>query len=60
MTTLLADEKIRIFSLDTSTDALHNTAEIRLGIEISGLDKLSRVLHRLTSLANVLSAKRDS
>ncbi|MFB3064026.1 MAG: bifunctional (p)ppGpp synthetase/guanosine-3',5'-bis(diphosphate) 3'-pyrophosphohydrolase [Gammaproteobacteria bacterium] len=60
VTTLLADEKIRIFSLDTSTDALHNTAEIRLGIEISGLDKLSRVLHRLTSLANVLSAKRDS
>ncbi len=60
VTTLLADEKIRIFSLDTSTDAIHNTAEIRLGIEVSGLDKLSRVLHRLTSLANVVSAKRDS
>ncbi len=60
VTTLLADEKIRIFSLDTLTDSVHNTAEIRLGIEVSGLDKLSRVLHRLTSLANVLSAKRDS
>ena len=60
VTTLLADEKIRIFRLDTSTDAIHNTAEIRLGIEVSGLDKLSRVLHRLTSLANVLSAKRDA
>ncbi|MCZ6827705.1 MAG: bifunctional (p)ppGpp synthetase/guanosine-3',5'-bis(diphosphate) 3'-pyrophosphohydrolase [Gammaproteobacteria bacterium] len=59
VTTLLADEKIRIFSLDTLTDSVHNTAEIRLGIEVSGLDKLSRVLHRLTSLANVVSAKRN-
>jgi len=60
VTMLLADEKVHISSLDTLTDSTHNTAEIRLGIEVSGLDKLSRILHRLTSLPNVVSAKRDS
>ncbi|MCZ6560317.1 MAG: bifunctional (p)ppGpp synthetase/guanosine-3',5'-bis(diphosphate) 3'-pyrophosphohydrolase [Gammaproteobacteria bacterium] len=59
VTMLLADEKVHISSLDTLTDSTHNTAEIRLGIEVSGLDKLSRILHRLTSLPNVVSAKRD-
>jgi GTP pyrophosphokinase len=57
---LLADEKVHISSLDTRTDSTHNTAEIKLGIEVSGLDILSRILHRLTSLPNVVSAKRDT
>ena len=59
VTTVLADEKVRIAHLDTRTDSVHNTAEIRFGIEVTGLHKLSKVLHRLSSLPNVVSAKRE-
>ena len=55
---LLADEKISIERMTTTTDASSNTAEILLGISIRDLPQLSRLLTRLKSLPNVISARR--
>ncbi len=55
---LLADEKLSIEHMTTSTDAKSNTAEVRLGVSIRDLPHLSRLLTRLKALPNVISALR--
>ena len=54
----LADEKISIRGMTTVTDKRDNVAHMRLGIGISGLPQLSRVLSRIAQVPNVISARR--
>ncbi|HUO81966.1 MAG TPA: bifunctional (p)ppGpp synthetase/guanosine-3',5'-bis(diphosphate) 3'-pyrophosphohydrolase [Gammaproteobacteria bacterium] len=58
VSTLLADEKIGILGMNTRTDPLRNSADIDLSIEINGLAELSRLLHRLGRLPNVVRVSR--
>jgi GTP pyrophosphokinase len=54
----LADEKISIRSMTTTTDARDHVARMQIAIDISGLPQLSRVLARIAQLPNVVSARR--
>jgi GTP pyrophosphokinase len=54
----LADEKISIRSMTTETDARDHVAHMRIGIQITGLPQLTRVLARIAQLPNVVSARR--
>jgi GTP pyrophosphokinase len=54
----LADEKISIQGMTMVTDKKDNVAHMRLGISISGLPQLSKVLSRIAQLPNILSARR--
>ena len=54
----LADEKISIRSMNTVTDARDHIARMQIGIEITGLPQLSRVLARIAQLPNILNARR--
>jgi GTP pyrophosphokinase len=54
----LADEKISIRGMTTVTDKQDSVAHMRIGIAISGLPQLSKVLARIAQLPNVISARR--
>ena len=54
----LADEKISIQGMTMVTDKPDNVAHMRIGISISGLPQLSKVLARIAQLPNIISAKR--
>lgn len=54
----LADEKISIQGMTTVTDKHDNVAHMRIGISISGLAQLSKVLARIAQLPNIISARR--
>ena len=54
----LADEKISIRGMNTTTDQRDNVAHMQIGIQITGLPQLSRVLARIAQLPNVMSARR--
>jgi GTP pyrophosphokinase len=54
----LADEKISIQDMHTETDKRDGVAHMRIGIAITGLPQLSRVLGRIAQVPNVLSARR--
>ena len=54
----LADEKISIQSMNTVTDRRDHVAHMQIGIQITGLPQLSRVLGRIAQLPNIVSAKR--
>jgi GTP pyrophosphokinase len=54
----LADEKISIHGMSTVTDKHDNVAHMRIGISISGLPQLSKVLSRIAQLPNMISVRR--
>ncbi len=54
----LADEKISIRSMNTLTDRRDHVAHMQIGILITGLPQLSRVLARIAQLPNIVSARR--
>ncbi len=54
----LADEKISIRSMNTLTDRRDHVAHMQIGILISGLPQLSRVLARIAQLPTIVSARR--
>ena len=54
----LADEKISIQGMTTSTDQSDNVANMQFSIAITGLAQLSQVLARIAQLPNVISARR--
>jgi GTP pyrophosphokinase len=54
----LADDKISIHGMTTVTDKRDNVAHMRIGISISGLPQLSKVLSRIAQLPNIISARR--
>jgi GTP pyrophosphokinase len=54
----LADEKISIRGMNTLTDRRDNVASLQIGISITGLPQLSKLLARIAQVPNVLSARR--
>jgi len=58
VTGVLADEHISISAMNVTTSKAENTAHIDLTVTVHGLDELSRLLSRLASLPNVISARR--
>jgi GTP pyrophosphokinase len=58
VTSVLADEHISISAMNVTTSQAENTAHIDLTVTVHGLDELSRLLSRLASLPNVISARR--
>ncbi|MDE2161117.1 MAG: bifunctional (p)ppGpp synthetase/guanosine-3',5'-bis(diphosphate) 3'-pyrophosphohydrolase, partial [Burkholderiales bacterium] len=54
----LADEKISIHGMTTATDRRDEVAHMRIGITITGLAQLSRVLARIAQVPSVISARR--
>ena len=58
VTSVLADEHINISAMSVTTNKAENTAHIDLTVTVHGLDELSRLLSRLASLPNVISARR--
>lgn len=59
VTTLLSHEKAHVFALQTQTDKYENTTQIKLTVEIDGLNGLSRLLSKLLQVPNVLEARRQ-
>jgi len=55
---VLADEKISIEGMNTLTDKRDNIARMQIGISITGLPQLSKVLARIAQLPNIVSARR--
>jgi GTP pyrophosphokinase len=54
----LADEKISIQGITTSTGKGDHVAHMDIGVAIDGLEQLSRVLTRIAQVPNVISARR--
>lgn len=59
ITSLLANEKVNLLSMNTLSTKESNTAVIRFTIEVGELGVLSKLLHRITQLPNVLNAYRE-
>ena len=55
---VLADEKISIERMNTVTNSREGTAHIALRVGVRGLEELSRVLARMSSLPNVVRVRR--
>ncbi|MCC7200864.1 MAG: bifunctional (p)ppGpp synthetase/guanosine-3',5'-bis(diphosphate) 3'-pyrophosphohydrolase, partial [Gammaproteobacteria bacterium] len=58
ITAVLADEKISIESMNTTTNRAENVADITIRAEIHSLEELSRLLTRIQGLPNVVTARR--
>jgi GTP pyrophosphokinase len=55
---VLADEKISIQQMSTTTNARENTADVALRVGVHGLEELGRVLSRIGGLPSVVRARR--
>jgi len=58
ITTLLAAEKINVLALQTATNAVENSANSVITLEITDLTRLARVIEKLHQLPNVMEVKR--
>jgi len=58
ITELLANEKINITGVQSRSDNANNIAEMTLTMRVNGLDKLSRVLAKVSQMPNVFEVKR--
>jgi GTP pyrophosphokinase len=55
---MMTEEKVDIIASNTLTDRRTNTAVINMTVTINGLEQLSRVMHRISTLPNVYSVQR--
>jgi len=55
---VLADEHISIEAMNTVTDAAESTASVDVTVKVHGLEELSRLLARFSSLPSVIRARR--
>jgi GTP pyrophosphokinase len=58
LTDVLAVERLSIEAMSTVTDRDAGTAHVRLTVPVSNLDQLARVLQRLSTVSNVIEARR--
>jgi GTP pyrophosphokinase len=58
ISSVLADEHISIEAMNTVTDAAENTAAVDVTVKVHGLEELSRLLARFSSLPSVIRARR--
>ncbi|MDB4837765.1 GTP diphosphokinase [Marinomonas sp.] len=59
ITSLLANEKVNLLSMNTLSKKEDHTALIRFTIEVGELNVLSRLLHSINQLPNVLNVFRE-
>jgi GTP pyrophosphokinase len=59
ITTVVANERVNVLSLNTQTDPATQTAQIRLALQVTDLAQLSRVMDRLSQLRNVVDVQRQ-
>ena len=60
ISTVLADEKVSVDSVQTKTDKKTMVAEMRLSVSVPGLPALSRIMTKLEQLPNVTSVRRNA
>jgi GTP pyrophosphokinase len=60
ITAVVANEDVNVAALTSETDHREQLAHVRLTVEVTDLDQLSRVMDRLTQLANVVEVRRAS
>lgn len=60
ITTILANEKVNVFSVASRSDIKQQIATIDMDMEIFNQDSLNRVLNKINRLPNVIEAKRYS
>lgn len=60
ITSLFANARINVLSVNTATNRHRNTASMRLRVEVPNLGALSQLLERIERLHNVISAQRPS
>jgi len=60
ITTVVANERVNVLTLDADTDAATQTVSIRLRLEVTDLGHLSRVMDRLTQLSNITEVRRQT
>jgi len=58
ITSILANRRINVLSMNTRSNTSEHSATIALTVEISDIDQLSRLLATIRQLPNVLEAKR--
>ena len=56
---VLATEHCNVLAINTRSDASDGSAQMRLEVEVDGLQRLSGLLNRLGQLPNVLEARRE-
>lgn len=55
---LLANERVNVTSVNTSSNQGENTASMQLTVEVESLERFGRLMTRIAQLPNVISAKR--
>jgi GTP pyrophosphokinase len=58
VTDILAVERLSIEAMTTTTDRAAGTAHVLVAVAVSDLEQLARILKRLTSVPNVIHARR--
>jgi GTP pyrophosphokinase len=58
ITALLAEEKVNIERMNTLTRRPENIADLTIGISVQSLDEIARLITRIRTLPNVISARR--
>lgn len=58
ITTLLANERVNVIAVQTVSNQAHSTADMRLTVEVKGIEWLSRLLAKLSQLPNVIDVQR--
>ncbi|GLP96873.1 GTP diphosphokinase [Paraferrimonas sedimenticola] len=59
VTTLLANEKINVVSMATSSDAKRQLHTVDLELEFNNIDGLSRVMHKMEQIPGIIESKRQ-
>ena len=57
-TTVVSSEAVNIIAMDSHTDPRTRVVEMRITLEVRGIEQLSRVLDRLAQLPNVFDCRR--
>lgn len=60
ITALLAQEKVNVHAINTTTDKRTHRAHMQLTVEIADMSQLSRVLARIGELPNIIEARRQA
>ncbi len=58
VTAVLSNEKISVMSIHTQSDPQEQTAEMKLTLEVEGIEQLVTVMEKLRQLSNVLEVQR--
>jgi len=58
ITAVLSDEKINIIAVNTVTDKENNQAHLVLTVEVANISLLTKILHRVAQLSDIIAVRR--